>query len=99
VKVDMKRRGLIREDALIPDGWRSLTTGERQTFFQSGTKDVVLCTVLCSERYKGCGSLYGPLFRAVQRMWLLVVLCTVLCSERYKGCGPLYRLKAMQIAL
>jgi len=33
-KVDMKRLGLVKDDAHNPDKWRSLTTGNRPTLPQ-----------------------------------------------------------------
>jgi len=43
VKFDMKRLGLVRDDAHIQDKWRSLTTGNRPTQPQSGNEGVILC--------------------------------------------------------
>jgi len=41
MKIDVKRLGLIMEDALIRDMWRSLTSGIRPALQHSGKKGVV----------------------------------------------------------
>jgi len=40
--VDTKKVGFIREDALIRDTWKSLTSGNRPTLPQGGKEAVVL---------------------------------------------------------
>jgi len=42
VKVDMKRLGLVKDDAHNREKWRSLTTGNHQTLPQCGNEGVIL---------------------------------------------------------
>jgi len=42
VKVDMKRFGLVKDDAYNQDKWKCLATGNRSTLPQRGNEDVVL---------------------------------------------------------
>jgi len=52
VKIDMKRLGLVKDDAHNRDKWRSLTTANRPTLPQCVNADVILYELRSSRDVK-----------------------------------------------